>query len=128
MVAGGNSYPVTVAQRFRAAPRPMGTALRGAAGSCEQGVLIQVGADVATGRLHKVGFRAFACPHIIAGCDLLAEQLEGQPVEALLEPALLDALKKLEIPAEKAGKILILQDALQDCYAAYTALESGSPQ
>jgi hypothetical protein len=64
-----------------------------------------------------VGFRALACPHIIAGCNRIAEQLEGAEVNALLAVAVEDLQAEFDIPIEKAGKLLIIQDALQACFA-----------
>jgi NifU-like protein involved in Fe-S cluster formation len=92
--------------------------LRGEAGSVEQGTWIYVAADVVASRLQNVGFRAFACPHIIAACNRAAEVLEGAPVEDLQDLQLDKLQQEFEIPVEKAGKLLILKDAFANCYAA----------
>ena len=112
------AYAPQVAEYFgRSNPVP-GADLRGEAGSMAQGALISVGAAVVEGRLQSVGFRVFACPHIIAACHRAAELLEGAPPEALLELPLDELQQEFEIPVEKAGKLLILKDALANCFAS----------
>ena len=112
-------YNQTVTERFGRAATALGTGFEGRAGSPEEGAVVHFAADVADGRLHNVGFRACACPHIIAACSVVAERLAGARPEQLVDPALLEVLKELEIPVEKTGKILILQDALSACYADF---------
>lgn len=98
-----------------------GSTLTGAAGSREQGTQISLSANLNGDRLSQVGFRAFACPHIIAACHGICERLEGRPVAALLDMPLDELRAEFDIPVEKTGKLLILQDALRDCYACYAA-------
>jgi len=94
-----------------------GTAIRGEAGSVAKGTWVCVTADLADGQLQNVGFRVYACPHIIAACNRAAELLEGAPVVALQELNLEKLQQKFEIPVEKAGKLLILKDALFNAFA-----------
>ena len=112
-------YNEAVTERFGRAATVLGAGVEGSAGSPEEGAVVHFAADVDGGRLHNVGFRACACPHIIAACSVVAERLEGARPEQLVDPALLEGLKELEIPVEKTGKILILQDALCACYADF---------
>ena len=93
----------------------MGSAAVGRAGSEQQGALICIGTDVTDGLLRNVGFLAFACPHIIAACNAVADSLEGSPPEALLAVDALQLQAKFGIPVEKAGKLLILKDAARAC-------------
>ena len=90
------------------------------------GTLIAFTADVSGGRLHNLGFRVFACPHIIAACNWCVDYLEGGPIEALARIPLDDLGAELDIPVEKAGKLLILQDALLACYTDYQARGAAS--
>ena len=110
-------YNEAVAEYFRRAPKAVGSALVGEAGAESQGVRLRFSADIRGGNLVNVGFRAFACPHIIAACSWLAECLEGTPLAAPREIDT-DALgAKFDIPVEKAGKLLILKDAIAEFYA-----------
>ncbi len=112
-------YSPAVAEYFW---RPVRTArpdIRGSAGSEAAGTRVEVHADVTEHRLKNVGFRAFACPHIIASCNWLAEQLEGAKPSALVEVRPDELQQMFDIPVEKAGKLLILKDALNACYESY---------
>ncbi len=114
-------YNDAVGKYFLHPPLEAGSDLRGEAGSLAQGVWVCVSADVQDGILRNAGFRAFACPHIIAACNRVMEHLEGRPAGALceVEPEVLQI--QFDIPVEKAGKLLILKDALLACYADYQA-------
>jgi NifU-like protein involved in Fe-S cluster formation len=113
-----SAYPQSVLEYFRRPVLTGGVMLRGEAGSVEQGTWVCVSADVVAGRLENMGFRAFACPHIIAACNRAAEMLEGAPVQALQDLQLNKLQQEFEIPVEKAGKLLILKDAFANCYVA----------
>jgi NifU-like protein involved in Fe-S cluster formation len=104
----------------------MGTDIHGAAGSEQCGTSIVFAADLRDERLHKLGFRAFACPHIIAACNRVAERLEGGPAQALGELRIDELQAEFDIPVEKAGKLLILEDAVRACYRNYQARKQAS--
>ncbi len=93
----------------------------GQAGSIPAGTWIGFRAGVREGCLTNLDFRVFACPHIIAVCHWLREDLEGRPITALREFKEEDARQKFDIPVEKAGKLLILQDALAGLLASIQA-------
>ena len=84
----------------------------GAAGSLVRGTWIGVRADFAGNQLTQLSFRMLACPHIIAACHWLAETLPGQPIGVLSKIDCQQLQQMFDIPVEKAGKLLILQDAL----------------
>jgi hypothetical protein len=114
-------YSARVEEYFWRPLRPLGADIRGVAGSMQSGTVVVVAADILSGRLHKLGFRVFACPHIIAACNCLAERLDGAPVEALFTASVAPLVAEFDIPVEKAGKLLILQDAMRACFADYAA-------
>ncbi len=114
-------YSAAVAEYFTHPVHAGGQQISGAAGSLEQGAWISLSADLRAGHLCNMGFRVFACPHIIAACNWLLESLDGKPCEALREVRPEELQLKFDIPVEKAGKLLILQDALHSCYADYAA-------
>ncbi len=126
MTAKVRAYSAAVAERFRRAPiaQPDGCC-SGEAGSERAGARVRFFACAESGRLAQVGFRASACPHIIAACSLVAERLEGRPVSDMLDPAATAGLDELEIPVEKTGKILILQDALQACWGDFQSRQGA---
>jgi hypothetical protein len=97
---------------------PAGTVLaRGEAGSEDAGTRVAFAARVRAGRVARLEARVFGCPHTRAACDRAVQLLTGAPVADLgrLEPRQLGA--DLGIPPEKAGRLLIIQDALRNCLA-----------
>lgn len=63
----------------------------------------------------RVRFRAYGCPHLIAGASWAAEQLEGRPLAALRALDVERARRELDVPAHKLGKLLRIEDALAVC-------------
>jgi len=100
-----------------AAPPASSVLARGEAGDEEAGTRVVFTARVRDGRVAGLRAWVFGCPHTRAACDRVVQQLTGAPVAALgqLDPRELGA--DLEIPAEKAGRLLIIQDALRNCLA-----------
>jgi hypothetical protein len=76
-----------------------------------------VAATAAAGRLGGVAFRLSACPDVRRTCRALAPRLAGQPVTALGAIDVLALGRDLGVPVEKAGRLLIVQDALRNCLA-----------
>ena len=101
-----------------AGPLP-GHAARGEAGEREQGIHVVFWARVQDGRIEDISFQAFGCPHSIAACCLATERLRGQAAEAMLELAPESLAAPLEMPAEKMGRLLVIQDALRNCFRAW---------
>ena len=60
-------------------------------------------------------FSAFGCPHTIAAADCAAERLRGQPAAALRQIDVAGIGRELEVPIEKLGKLLRIEDALAAC-------------
>lgn len=88
---------------------------QGCAGSREQGVAVQFQCRVEGERILEARFLAWGCPHSIAGASWLAEKLAGM---GLAEAAKINGLMvsaALDVPADKLGSILILEDALGAC-------------
>ena len=116
-------YPAAVRQHFlepvhvgplTAAP---GTCVhRGEAGSAAAGTWVVIEAAVRGAMLEKLAFRAYGCPYLIAASSRAMAILAPGPVARLREfdPAAVSA--ELAIPAEKLGSLLILQDALRNCF------------
>jgi hypothetical protein len=97
---------------------PTGTLLaRGEAGSLEAGTWVVFTAWVRDARVTRLDVQVYGCPHTQAACDRAVQLLTGgHPAElGSLEPLALGAA--LEIPPEKTGRLLIIQDALRNCLA-----------
>lgn len=90
----------------------------GIAGSESAGVHYRLSARVIAGRLAELRFEAYGCPHAIAAASLLTEQLAGGTVEEASGWSWRGLSRTLELPAEKRGRLLILEDALRSLIAA----------
>lgn len=127
------TYAPAVAVLFARPAPPVTGRITAGGGAQARGLVVRWSTDVANGRsvtgleshadriLQNVGFRAWACPHIIGLCHALVERLDGAAVEVAavtLDEWLEAASKELDIPAEKAGKILIVKDTLLEMLEA----------
>ena len=88
---------------------------RGAAGSRTQGVWVQFDLRVAArnqgSTLEAARFLAYACPHIIAVADWLAQTAVGGPAEPVLPESVHALRERFEVPIDKLGRLLIVEDA-----------------
>jgi NifU-like protein involved in Fe-S cluster formation len=88
---------------------------RGAAGSRAQGTWVQF--DVRIGSRNRVStldaarFLAYACPHVIAVADWVAQNAVGRPAESVLPESVHALRERFEVPIEKLGRLLIVEDA-----------------
>jgi NifU-like protein involved in Fe-S cluster formation len=105
---------------------PRGAVVRGEAGTCAQGLRIVFEARVEAGRIAAIAFRALACPHLIAACSRTTELLTGMPLAAARQFDAMSLMEELGIPAEKRGRVLVLEDALHRCLAAWDTTQSPS--
>jgi NifU-like protein involved in Fe-S cluster formation len=89
---------------------------RGEAGAAAQGTWIVIEADIGHGRVRRLAFRAFGCPYVIAACSRATELLTGAPVAALAGFLPEAVARELAVPADRLGRLLVLQDALRNCF------------
>lgn len=75
------------------------------------GPCVRIGCDVAEGRLNRVVFHAWGCPHFLAAAELLCRQLEGLDSDAVARLEVAELARQLAVPVEKTGRILTLEDA-----------------
>jgi NifU-like protein involved in Fe-S cluster formation len=66
------------------------------------------------GSIDAIRYSVFGCPHAIAAAGSLADALEGKPLAALLEPDIQATARELNLPREKFGKLLRMEDALRE--------------
>lgn len=118
-------YPDSVLARFDAPPHagPLasgsGTVVTGRAGGVAEGIEAVFQVRVADGRIVAAAFYAYGCPYSIAACSLTAERLMGLEVNALRDFAPLSLAPELELPVEKRGRLLRIEDALRSCWRAW---------
>jgi NifU-like protein involved in Fe-S cluster formation len=84
---------------------------RGSAGQQQRGTWVQFDIHVRGGLILEARFLVFGCPHTIAVASWLAEQAAGSALTAAL-PEPVQALRaRFEVPEEKSGRLLIVEDA-----------------
>jgi NifU-like protein involved in Fe-S cluster formation len=95
-----------------------GSVLVGESAAPERGAWVRFAARIVDGRVEEARFRAWGCPHVLAACELAASRLEGHPPGRAggLSAATLAAA--LDLPAQKLGRLLVIEDALAMLAAA----------
>jgi len=84
---------------------------RGAAGNRRHGTWVQFDLQAASGTLREVRFLAFGCPHTIAVSAWVAEQAVGTRLARRLPSGVQAISQQFALPAEKLGRLLIVEDA-----------------
>jgi NifU-like protein involved in Fe-S cluster formation len=88
---------------------------RGAAGSRTEGTWVQfdvrIGLRDQESTVEAVRFLAYACPHVIAVADWVAEQAVGEPARPVLPESVHALRERFGVPIEKLGRLLIVEDA-----------------
>jgi NifU-like protein involved in Fe-S cluster formation len=110
-------------QRHFAAPR-RARELHGAmpglvAGEAEDRTLhvwVRFQLQVVEGIVVAAGFQAFGCPHTIAAASVVADWLEGRSVAEARQLDVRALCTPLEVPVEKVGKLLRIEDAVAACW------------
>jgi NifU-like protein involved in Fe-S cluster formation len=104
--------------RARELPRGAPGLVTGEAEDRTQGVWVRYELQVVEGVVRAVALQVFGCPHTVAAANLVAEWLEGQPVAAARGVDVQRLCTQLEVPIEKLGKLLRIEDALATCWRA----------
>ena len=76
------------------------------------GSRVELAAGLTDGRLAAVRFRVFGCPHLIALTEATCDLLEGQGIDSLRRPDVREIARDLDVPVEKTGLVLLLEDTL----------------
>lgn len=87
--------------------------IEGIAGQASQGAMFTLSARIAADRIEAVRFEVYGCPHCIAAGSWLSERLIGATRGQLQSWSWREAVAALQMPAEKRGRLLILEDAVR---------------
>jgi NifU-like protein involved in Fe-S cluster formation len=90
----------------------------------DAGFRVMLAAEMDGNELRRVRFRVFGCPHLIAAAEELCSRLEGKRPEALQDVPVTQLMELLEVPVEKTGRLLLLEDA---AHALARAVLGGEP-
>ena len=115
-------YGSAVARRFEALGRagelPKGSPglVQGEAEDRTLHVWIRFQLQIEGGVVRLARFQVFGCPHTVAAASLVAEWLEGRSVEEARALDVRAVCAELEVPVEKFGKLLRIEDAVAACW------------
>lgn len=96
-------------------------AFRGAAGSRDGGTWVQFDLQISSGTIRAARFQAFGCPHTIAVTAWVAEQAVGRDLRSALPETVAELSQRFDVPIEKRGRLLIIEDAWAAAAAARPA-------
>jgi NifU-like protein involved in Fe-S cluster formation len=99
---------------------------RGAAGSRARGTWVQFDLRVDAGHIQAARFLAFACPHTIAVADFIAGQAAGLALGPELPESVQSLQARFEVPNEKLGRLLTVEDAWRAAIGAGNAAAGGT--
>jgi hypothetical protein len=106
---------------FLAAPRPPAfpqgeipaDVRQGRAGKQAEGTAVCFELRIADGIVKSARFSAYGCPHTVAVAAWLCDGLEGFRLTAETPGTPADWAQAFDVPAEKLGRLLIVEDALR---------------
>jgi cysteine desulfurase len=105
------------ADEWRAARASGARLISGEAGAAGQDTWIRFELLVAGDIVKDARFKAFACPHTMDVAAWLCGELRGRDVQELIPGAPLQWGAARGVPAEKLGRLLLIEDALRACRA-----------
>ena len=91
---------------------------RGAAGSRARGTWVQFDVQVGSGDIRAARFLAFGCPHTIAVSAWVAEHAADAGLGGALPESVQELSDRFEVPTEKRGRLLVIEDAWAAALAA----------
>jgi NifU-like protein involved in Fe-S cluster formation len=122
-------YSSEVVRRFKAAAAPRelstGAAVAEADGRARivaaeaedrtLNVWVRFEVEVSQGIIREAAFQVFGCPHTVAAASWVADALRGKSVDNLADFDVQQVRRALEVPTEKLGKLLRIEDAVVGC-------------
>ena len=84
----------------------------------DQGVRVQLSADINDESITAMRFQAWGCPHVIAAAEAVCAGYEGRAVSDLDVFSAAELMQSLAVPTEKSGRILVIEDAVRALGAA----------
>jgi hypothetical protein len=85
----------------------------GQAGRQSEGTMVSFELRIDRGFVKSARFSAYGCPHTVAVVAWICEVLEGSRLDAGPPGTPADWARKFEVPDEKLGRLLTVEDALR---------------
>jgi cysteine desulfurase len=101
---------------FRDGGAPAGVR-QGNAGRTADGAQVTFELKIVDGTVKSAHFTAYGCPHTLAVAAWLCEVLEGRRMAEGIPGNPAEWAARFEVPVEKLGRLLIVEDALKACFA-----------
>jgi hypothetical protein len=79
----------------------------------DQGVRVELSARCRDEHIETLRFRAWGCPHLLAAAEAFCREYEGSGRAGLAGFSAAGIMQTLPVPTEKAGRILVLEDAVR---------------
>jgi len=89
--------------------------LTGEAGSAALGTWVRLKVQIQGARVTNARFRVYGCPHTVAATVWLTRHIQGRAAADLLPEGIARLCEPLEVPAEKLGRLLIIEDVVRAC-------------
>ena len=96
-------------------PPPPGFSVSGEAGGPGEETWVRFDLAIENGIVKDARFKSYGCPHTLAVVSWLAAQLPGRRRDALVPGTPADWAAIQSVPVEKLGRLLVVEDALQQC-------------
>ena len=84
----------------------------------EQGARLVLSVGVKQWKIAEIRFRAWGCPHLLAGAEVFCSAMEGGPVDAFSHFGIVDLIEQLDVPVQKTGRMLLIEDVARKLAAA----------
>ena len=102
-----------------------GTVVSGEAMALERGAWVRFDALIDQGRVKECVFRAWGCPHVLAASAWACSEIRGLAIDATGAINARRLAGVLDAPAEKMGRLLVVEDAMQALFAEARAVQSA---
>lgn len=86
---------------------------RGEAAGGGAGFRVMLAAELVGEIMTRLRYRVFGCPHLIAAAEVFCSRFEGRRSTALGDFSAAEFMHLLDVPVEKTGRMLLLEDAVQ---------------
>ncbi len=129
MSSGNSRYSARVRALFAELPNagplpaPAGPVAAGEAIALDRGAWVRFEARCEDGRIAECRFRAWGCPHTLAASALAASRLSGASLAVARAIDATGLARELDAPAEKLGRLLVVEDAIHSLIAEIARLQ-----